>query len=176
MKTGTKRALWRFLIFGMLGLLLEVTMGAVLKLWAEIFHNNGNWNLRGSTSWWMIFDYGLMGLVLMPLANPMKNRHIPMFLRAIVYMILIFAVEFVSGWIFDLAGLEIWDYSGFKYNLFGYITPQYIPVWYILGLAAEPVYRQVDKAAAALASGIAADDIERMGTEPRSGKTRGGKA
>ena len=55
----------------------------------------------------------------------------------IVYMAGIFAVEFVSGWIFEVCGLVIWDYSHLKWNLFGYITALYVPVWYAAGLVVE---------------------------------------
>lgn len=154
MSLQTKRTLMRFLIFALFGLLLEVFFTGIANLRA------GHWSFRGHTSPWMIFDYGLMGLVLMPMARPMIRRRIPLVLRAVAYMIGIFIVEFVSGWIFDLCGLEIWDYSHLPLNLHGYITLTYIPFWYAFGLVAEYLYRRFDALALVWAAGLTADDIE----------------
>jgi uncharacterized membrane protein len=155
MSVQAKRVLWRFLIFGLFGLLIEVFFGASGDL---IQH--GRWNLRGGTSPWMMFDYGLLGIILMPVAQPMKRRGVPLPVRAILYMVMIFAVEFVSGWVFDLLGIKIWDYSDKRFNLYGYITLMYTPFWYALGLGAEYVYKKVDAMALVLALGLTAERIE----------------
>jgi len=163
MSIPTKRVLYRFLIFGLMGLLFEVLSGAVIKAW------HGNWNMHGSSSPWMIFDYGLVGLVLMPIAEPLKRRRIPLVVRALVYMVLIYAVEFVSGWLFDVVGLRIWSYHSFTYNLRGYITAEYAWVWYGLGLVLEFAYRRVDAVALTLAAGFRASDIERFVAQEAKG-------
>jgi len=160
------RALGRFLVFALMGLLFEVFFGAVLNLRA------GNWNMHGASSPWMMFDYGLLGLVLMPIARPMIRRRIPLPARAFVYMIGIFVVEFVSGWIFDRCGLRIWDYSHLPYNLYGYISPQFIPLWYGLGLAAEYLYRKVDMVSLALVRGVTAEQIETLDGSNDPARTR----
>ncbi|MBN2377498.1 MAG: hypothetical protein JXD22_13940 [Sedimentisphaerales bacterium] len=148
-----KRAFIRFMIFGLLGLLFEVTLGAILRL------KGGNYNLRGSTSIWMILDYGLLGLVLMPIARPLIKRKIPLPFRAVVYMLGIYLVEFVSGWLFDICSIEIWDYSNYSWNLYGYITLWYLPLWYAIGLVAEYLYRKVDLCAVVLLSGRDAETL-----------------
>ena len=152
----SRRALWRFVIFGLMGLLSEVFLGAVLKLKA------GNWNMHGASSPWMIFDYGLLGLVLMPMARRLKQWRLSLPARAFVYMLGIYAVELVSGWLFDVCGLRIWDYSSLPYNFHGYITLLYAPGWYAVGLAAEHLYRKVDAAAVVLVLGLSAEDIQAM--------------
>ncbi len=62
MKTSGNRAIavavWRFMLFACIGLLMEVTLGAVVGL------VHGDYNLRGSTCLWMILDYGLLGVLL----------------------------------------------------------------------------------------------------------------
>jgi len=141
-----------------MGLLLEVFFTAVLAGY------RGNWNLHGQTSPWMILDYGLLGLVLMPVARPLIRRGVPLALRAAVYAAGIFAVELVSGWVFDLCGLTIWDYSHLPWNLGGYITAVYTPLWYALGLVVEPLYRKVDAVAVVLAHGFTAEQIEGRST------------
>ncbi len=154
MSVQTKRAFGRFLIFALLGLLFEVLFTASVEL------AYGNWNMHGRSSPWMIFDYGLLGLVLMPIARPMIRRGMPLPARAVVYMIGIFAVEFASGWIFDVCGLRIWGYEHLPWNLYGYISAVYIPCWYALGLAAEFLYRRVDMCALALVLGVTAEQVE----------------
>lgn len=141
-----KKSLGRFLIFGMLGLIFEVVFVAISRL------VDGNLEMRGFTSVWMVFDYGLLGLVLMPLARPMMKKGVPLALRATVYMLGIFFVEFVSGAMFNWFGLKLWDYSHLPYNLFGYITLTYIPIWLGLGFLAEYLYHKVDIIVLALIS------------------------
>jgi len=154
MKTELKRTLWRFLLFALFGLLIEVFFGAIGQL------VKGNWStFRGGTSPWMMVDYGLLGIITMPLARPMMRARIPLIGRAAVYMIGIFLVEFISGWIFDLAGIHVWDYSDKPLNLYGYITLTYTPFWYTLGLFVEPIYRRIDAMAVVLARGIQADHL-----------------
>jgi uncharacterized membrane protein len=154
MSANIGRVMLRCLIFGMIGLLFEVFFTAAGAA------RHGNWNLHGQTSPWMMLDYGLLGLVLMPMATAMIRRKIPLALRAIVYMLGIFFVEFVSGWVFDLFGLKIWDYHALPWNLCGYITLLYAPLWYALGLGAETLYRKVDMASLAIIRGLTAEDIE----------------
>jgi uncharacterized membrane protein len=153
MPIRAKEALTRFLIFGMIGLLFEIFFTATLR------GIRGDWNIHGMSSPWMIIDYGLLGLVLMPIAKPLIRRGVPLPVRAVIYMIGIFAVEFASGWVFEKCGLKIWDYSNLPWNLYGYITALYAPLWYVLGLAVEFLYRKVDAVAAVLARGFTAEQM-----------------
>lgn len=154
MRLGTKRVLVRFLIFAMIGLLIEVFFTSIGKIAA------GRLSYHGHTSPLMMIDYGLLGVVTLPMARPMIRRGIPLFLRAVVYMCGIFFIEFVSGWIFDLCGIHIWDYSNHALNLHGYITLAYAPFWYTLGLFVEWLHKKVDAVAVLLVSGITAEQIE----------------
>ncbi|HPU98383.1 MAG TPA: hypothetical protein PLO53_10570, partial [Candidatus Hydrogenedentes bacterium] len=72
--------------------------------------------------------------------------------RAVVYMLGIFLVEYVSGEIFTAAGLRIWNYSHLPLNLRGQITLVYAPFWFALGLGLETLNRWIDRCAAALAN------------------------
>ncbi len=151
----TRRIILRFFIFAGFGLLLEVFFTASFAL------PEGDWNMRGHTSPWMMLDYGLLGVVTMWLARPMLARRIPLPLRAVIYMLGIFLIEYVSGMIFThLLGLRIWDYSTLAYNLHGQITLIYIPFWYALGLCIEFLYRRVDACAVTIARGFTADQLE----------------
>lgn len=136
---------WRFMLYAFMGLLLEVTMGAVLDLC------RGQFNLRGSTSLWMILDYGLLGVLLMPIKAGLLKCRFPLLARGLVYMLGIYAVEYVSGTLFTAAGLHIWDYSDLSYNLQGQVALVYAPIWYLLGIAAELMFDRVDACAHVLA-------------------------
>ena len=113
----SRRVLVRFLMMALIGLLMEVFFTGAGRLIHE-----GDWNMRGHTSPWMMLDYGLLAILIMPMARFLITRKVPLAARAIVYMLGIYVIEFVSGWVFDLCGLEIWDYSHLPLNVCGYIT------------------------------------------------------
>jgi uncharacterized membrane protein len=154
MQLGAKRVVVRFFIFALIGLLIEVFFTSIGKI------VSGNLGVHGHTSPLMMVDYGLLGVVLMPMARPMIRRGIPLVFRAVVYMIGIFFIEFVSGWIFDLCGIHIWDYSNHAFNLYGYITLTYAPFWYTLGLFVEWLHKKIDAVAVLLLAGITAEQLE----------------
>ncbi len=149
-----RRVLMRFLIFALIGLLIEVFFGAAGNLIKM------NWNMRGSTSPWMMLDYGLFGIILMPVAKPLKRWSVPLFARAFFYMLVIFLVEYVSGVIFHFGlGLRVWDYSHMPYNLHGQIALYFAPGWYALGFVAEYLYKRVDACAVVLTRGFSAEQL-----------------
>lgn len=150
-----KRAAVRFLLFALLGLLMEVFFTATGSL------VSGNWNLTGKTSPWMMLDYGLLGVLVEPISGPLIRRGVPLVLRAAVYMLGIFIIEYFSGLLFVAMGLRIWDYSHLAYNLHGQITLLYAPFWYGLGLGVEFLYRRVDAIAVLLIRGLSAEQIEK---------------
>jgi uncharacterized membrane protein len=150
-----KRVLLRFLIFGLMGLLMELLFGVAGDLIRQ------DWDLRGGSSLWMIIDYGLFGLILMPIARRLMAFGIPLPVRAVFYMLFIFFVEYTSGILFHkVMGIHVWNYDHLAYNLHGQIAPHFIPAWYALGLAGEWLYRRVDACALLLAKGLRAGDIE----------------
>lgn len=151
-----RRTAMRVLLFALLGLLFEVfftSTGALIR---------GNWNWRGGTSPWMMIDYGILGLAVGPIASALKARRVPLALRAVVYMLGIFLVEYVSGEVFTALGLKIWDYSHLPLNLRGQITLTYAPAWYFLGLFLEYLHARIDACALVLSRGLTAEDLEQM--------------
>lgn len=152
----TKRIITRFFIFALLGLLMEVFFTATV----DFIHDHDS-NLKGGTHLWMMVDYGLLGVLLEPIATPLIRLGLPLFVRAAAYMLLIFAVEYFSGLMFVAMGLKIWDYSDLPYNLHGQITLLYAPFWYGLGFACEFLYKRVDAIAVLLIRGLTAEQIEK---------------
>ena len=156
MSWGSRRVLFRFVLFGLMGLLFEVLTGSVMKAW------KGDWNLHGATSPWMILDYGLFAVLLMPAAEWLKRRRVPLAGRAFAYMLLIYAVEYASGHLFTVCGLRIWNYRWLTYHFQEQIALEFAPVWYAMGLAAEFLYGRVDACAVVLALGVKADEIKKL--------------
>ncbi len=155
------RALIRFFMFAFGGMLGEVMYGAIRAGW------NGHWNLHGRSSPWMMLDYGLMGLVLMPMAVRLKQAHLSLPARAFAYMLVIYAVEYVSGIFFtNVLGLHVWSYEGIPYNLHGQIMLYSAPVWYFLGLAGEYLYAKADAVAVLWLCGFTADQLLKMPLPP----------
>lgn len=151
-----KRAAMRFVLFALVGLLMEVFFTAIGE------GVKGNPSIVGHTSPWMMLDYGLLGVLLEPIGGPFIRRGVPLFIRAAIYMLLIFVVEFISGEIFTAAGLKIWNYSHLAYNLDGQITLLYAPFWYGLGFVVESLYRKIDAIAVLLLRGLSAEQIEKI--------------
>jgi len=157
-----KRAFFRWLLFGMLGMLFEVC------LMAWHVGKGGNLSLRGASSPWMLPIYGLIGVLLEPVSAPMIRRRVPLICRAAVYMLLIFAVEYVCGMMFLSIGINkrgvgsmhtVWDYGWTRYNLHGQIAIEMAPTWYLLGLTLEFLYKRVDTCATALTLKLRADTL-----------------
>ncbi len=161
MPPPARRIVWRVLLFALLGLLLEVFFTAAWSL------SQGDWTLRGRTSPWMMLDYGILGLVVGPVSRLLVRLRLPLVARAAVYMLGIFAVELASGWLFDLAGLRIWDYRQMPLNLGGYITLAYAPAWFALGLVLERLHDRIDALSITLASGVRAASADETPESPR---------
>lgn len=154
MTLNAKRALWRWIMFGILGLFFEMcvmSMGVARE---------GNWSLRGASSPWMLPIYGLIGLILEPVGAPLRRRGIPLPLRAVIYVMIFYVVEFSSGSLYLALGINkhgvdnmhtVWDYSGMAYNINGQVTFSLLPFWYAFCFILEFLYRPVDMAATAIA-------------------------
>ncbi len=123
------------------GITTEVFFTAVydtITLWP----NAGN-KLEGHTYIWMAPIYALIPL-LFPLGIKwMKGWN--MFFRSIVYMLGIFVIEFISGFLLEkIIGVCPWDYTGTSpYEIMGYIRLDYTPAWMIFGIIVEQFYKYI---------------------------------
>ena len=159
MSIRTKRIALRFLLFALFGLLLEVFLASAIGFW------KGDLTPRGHTSVWMVFDYGLLGVLLMPMARPLIRRGVPLPARAFLYMLAIYAVEYLSGALFTSLGMQVWNNHWCRWNIHDHIALDFAPVWYALGLASEFLYRKFDAMALIAVKGLTAEDVERMSAE-----------
>jgi uncharacterized membrane protein len=122
----------RFIIYGLLGLCAEVLwngFGAMLK---------GDMLLRGTTCIWMFPIYGL-AIFLEPVHYRIK--HLPLIVRGGIYMVLIFAVELISGLMLRwFLGVCPWNYVDEPLSIYGIITLSYAPVWIVVGIMFEKIH------------------------------------
>ncbi len=121
----------RVILYGLLGWNIEV-------LWTG-FNGllMGDWNLIGHTSLWMFLIYGIAGRCFEFVHNKIYDRR--WYERGIIWMYLIFAVEFASGALLSLFGIYPWKYTGL-FNVAGFIRLDYAPLWFIVGLMFEKAH------------------------------------
>ena len=78
-----------------------------------------------------IYGFGMVGLIysvsLIPLPDSGSMSAVAIFF---IGMILTTAIELVGGWaLFKIYHIRWWDYSNMKFNLGGYICPQFSLLW-----------------------------------------------
>ena len=122
----------RFIIYGLLGLCAEVLWNGFNAMLA------GDVLLRGTTCIWMFPIYGL-AVFLEPVHYRIK--HLPLVVRGGIYMVIIFAVELISGLLLRwVLGTCPWNYTSKSMSILGIITLEYAPVWMVLGIAFEKIH------------------------------------
>lgn len=94
----------------------------------------GDGRLIGRSSLWMFPIYGLASAIV-PFYQIIKPLNI--LFRGLVYMICIFAVEYVTGSLLQAFHLCPWDYSRCRFQVNGVIRLDYAPVWFAAGLIFE---------------------------------------
>ena len=156
MSIHTKRVALRFLLFALFGLLLEVFLSSAIGFW------KGDLTPRGHTSVWMLFDYGLLGVLIMPMARPLIRWGVPLPVRAFVYMLAIYAVEYPSGALFTALGMQVWNNGWCRWNFHDHIALDFAPVWYGVGLVVEYLCGKFDAMALVAVKGLSAEDVARI--------------
>ena len=113
---------------------------------------NHDWRLMGRTSLLMFPIYGC-GAFLAPIGR-WVDRWIgesPLNLRdktirhGLLYMVLIFAGEYISGAFLKARGICPWDYTGRQTNIGGLIRLDFAPLWFGTGLLFEQITKKRGK-------------------------------
>lgn len=124
----------RFFIYGSIGISLEI-------LWTGFTaFLGGDMSFTGHSSVIMLPIYGA-AVFLEPLFKELKN--VSILLRGIVYMILIFAVEYWSGLVLTSFEICPWSYLNSALNIRGLIRLDYAPLWFSVGLLYEQLYKKL---------------------------------
>ena len=97
-----------------------------------IYHRLELW-YDGKSSLWMVVVGGLCCGIIGRLNEQPIFFERKMWQQCLTGTVITLLIEFVSGIILNvLLGLNIWDYSDMKYNLYGVICPQFGFLWFIL--------------------------------------------
>lgn len=127
----------RFIIYGLFGWCMEIFwtgIGSLLK---------GDIKLTGQTYIWMFFIYGL-AVFFEPIHE--NIGHLNIILRGGLYTVLIFIVEYFTGWVLrKVLGQCPWDYSKSRFSVKGLIRLDYAPAWFVAGLLFEKVHYGLEK-------------------------------
>ena len=126
------KKIYRFIIYGLIGWCVEIFWTGIGSLLA------GDIKLTGQTYLWMFPIYGL-AIFLEPIHN--KIREWPVLLRGLLYTLLIFSIEYLTGWFLQITiGLCPWDYSNTRFSLNGLIRLDYAPAWFTAGILFEKLH------------------------------------
>jgi uncharacterized membrane protein len=127
----------RFVIYGCLGWCLEIIWTGLGSLFT------GDVCLTARTYLWMFPIYGL-AILFEPVHDAISPQ--PLWVRGMLWMVLFFAVEYLTGWILrDTIGATPWDYSQHFFNIQGVIRLDYAPVWFVAGLLFEKIHNWLDQ-------------------------------
>ncbi len=121
----------RYIIYGLLGMNIEIFWTGMSGI------THGSRDLIGHTSVWMFFIYGLAVVALEPIHNLIADQN--WFFRGCVYTLAIFTIEFISGYVLRLIGIEAWNYTG-EMSVLGLIRLDYAPAWFAVGLLFERIH------------------------------------
>ena len=121
-----------FIIYGLLGWCLEIIWTGLGSL------INRDVRLTAKTYLWMFPIYGSV-VVLEPVHEMIRLWSVVE--RGIVWMLLCFSIEYLSGWLLRrMLGTVPWDYSRAVLNVQGLIRLDYAPVWFVAGLLFEQIH------------------------------------
>lgn len=128
-----KQKTYHFIIYGIIGWLVEVMftgLGSLIR---------GDIKLTSWTYLWMFPIYG-MAVLLEPIHD--KIRHVPWWIKGIVWVGFIYIIEYFSGFALKIAlGVCPWNYTSKSYfNIEGLIRLDYAPFWFIAGLIFEKLH------------------------------------
>ncbi len=115
----------RFYIYGIQGFCDEIVFTALLN-----FISTGNTTFKGHSSLSSFFIYGLYSLIIEHVYVFLYHKHrTKWYFRFLLYLVLIYTWEFISGWILRQFDACPWDYSDYSYNFMGLVTLEYAPAW-----------------------------------------------
>jgi len=103
----------RFTAFFLIG---SFGYGAIELLW------------RGYTHWTMLLAGGICFSCFSVVSNKLKGKFF--ILRAVICALIVTIVEFIFGMIFNVwLQMNIWNYGGLPYNIYGQICPLFTLLW-----------------------------------------------
>ena len=134
-----KKKVFLFIVFGCLGISVEVIFTAFSKLITELYSSKlVDFALLGNSYVWMFFIYGIGSIAFPVLYNLINHFHL--LFRLLIYAIVIFIIEFLTGFLLDvIMGSCPWKYNGY-FAICGYIQLSYVFFWMGFGYMVERIY------------------------------------
>ena len=136
--------IYRFAVFGCLGITAEIFFTSISENISLI--NSGlspDLRLIGHSYIWMFFIYGLTAF-LFPIGYQFL-KNLPLVARLALYAFIIFAIEFLTGWLLNIfTGSCPWNYTT-GWHIMGYIRLDYAPLWMGFGYILETVSIKLDE-------------------------------
>lgn len=108
-------------------------------IYDKLFEHKDGWDLKGHTYVWMLPIYGMTVLFYEPVHNLIRSLNWQY--RGLIYMVGLFVFEYVFGYLLRKLDKCPWDYSEeTRFHLHGLIRFDYAPLWFMVGMALEPVH------------------------------------
>ncbi|MBQ7548650.1 MAG: hypothetical protein IJT03_02985 [Clostridia bacterium] len=99
---------------------------------------------RGYTHWTMLLTGGFVFILLYFMNISLKSKSL--LLRCFIACLMITSVEFCVGCIVNIAlAMNVWDYSGLRFNLLGQICPVFSALWFLLSIPASLLSRSLEQ-------------------------------
>ena len=118
-------------VYGCIGILIENLFTGISSLIKK------NWKATSCSYLWMLPIYGFTALALEAISQSVDW---PFYLKAFLYVPVIYGVEALSGSIIKLLiGHIPWDYQKSAWTPMGLINLKYAPFWLLLGMAFDPI-------------------------------------
>ena len=122
----------KLIVYGHLGFLIEIWFTGI-----HSFIWNKDKSFTSVTYLPMFIIYGFTALALESISEALPW---PFYLKALVYVPVIYGVEALSGWtIKRIIGLIPWDYQHSAWTPFGLINLRYAPFWLLVAMAFDPI-------------------------------------
>jgi uncharacterized membrane protein len=115
-----------------MGVIRKILKMVVLFLLGGFTYYRAEIILRGYSHWSMLVVGGLSA-VLIGLVNEVIPWKMPFYQQCIIASLIITTMEFVSGLILKMFGIEVWDYSDMPFNFIGIICLPFSLLWTLVG-------------------------------------------
>jgi uncharacterized membrane protein len=88
---------------------------------------------RGVTYLPMTFIGGLAGILIGLLDRHPSSTSLTMWQQCVLGTLIVLDIEFISGYICNMRlGMQLWDYSGYRYNIDGQVCARLAAVWFFI--------------------------------------------
>ncbi|XP_056148327.1 transmembrane protein 229B-like [Lampris incognitus] len=122
----------RLYVYALHGCLCEVAFTAVYD-WLDTRDRR----MMGYSSLWALPMYAIAIYLIERLGKRLLAQRHPLPTRLFAYTLFIYLWELSWGIGLSLMGACPWDYSGYRYNLGGLVTLEYVLLWAVASLIAE---------------------------------------